>query len=98
MLIVVLFMAEFGPNSQTLFAEHGYLAVVLALVPVAIVSLPLIAFVSKRVRRITPIVAVFTTFLVVGSIAFAGGFFIPAAFALVAAALFEIADSDGTET
>jgi hypothetical protein len=96
MLVVLIFFIKFA-GSQTIFERLGIYAVFLALVPIAIVSLPLSAMVSRKIRRITPIVAAVTAGLVIVSIAFAGGFFIPAAFALSAAALLEIADTGNSE-
>jgi cytochrome bd-type quinol oxidase subunit 2 len=92
MMLVVVFLVKFGEEG-TFFDRMGPYAVVLGLIPILIVSLPLIAVVSEKVKRITPIVAVVTTALVILSITLTGGFFIPAAFALGAAALLEIADS-----
>lgn len=97
-MTVVIFFASYGSDSQTLFEEHGFIVPILALIPISIVTLPLTAFVSRRVRRITPIVAAITTGLVLISIATTGGFFLPAAFALGAAALLEVADSGNSES
>lgn len=97
-LTAMIFFATLGNDTSALYEKHGLAVPILALIPIAIVSLPLIASVSRRVRRITPIVAVVTTGLVLFSIAFAGGFFLPAAFALGAAALLEVADSGNSES
>src|SRR4051812_30881688 len=88
MSIVVLFFVEFGQEG-TAFDRLGPFAIVLGLIPIAIVSLPLVAVVSEKIKRITPIVAVVTAGLVLCSIVVAGGLFIPSAFALGAAALME---------
>jgi hypothetical protein len=97
MVLLLLVFIEVDDN-QTMFQAHGTLAVFLGLIPIAIVGLPLIAMVSRRIKRITPIVAGLTTAFVLLSIPLVGGFFLPAAIALAAAALLEIADSGGTET
>lgn len=91
MIIVVLFFATFGQD-QTVFERLGPFSLVLGFVPIVIVSLPLFSAVTSRINNITPIVAAITAFLVVCSIIFAGGFFIPSAFALMAAALLELAE------
>lgn len=92
MLIVVTFLFEFGDDG-TFWDRLGPFSIVLGLIPVIIMALPLIAEVSEKVKRITPIVAGITVVLVILSITLTGGFFIPAAFALCAAALMELADS-----
>lgn len=95
MLILLLFIVKI--DGETLIHQYGWIAPALALIPIAIISLPLIGIVSKKVRRITPVVAGVTAVLVLLSIVVAGGFFIPAAFALGAAALLEVADSGTPE-
>ena len=90
-LILVTFLATFG-DDQTVFERLGPAALILGLIPIAIVSLPLFSAVTSRINNITPIVAAVATFLVIISVVFAGGFFIPAAFALMAAALIELAE------
>jgi cytochrome bd-type quinol oxidase subunit 2 len=96
MLILLIFVINLG-HERTFFQRHGILVPILALIPIAIVALPLLAGASRRAKRITPIVAMVTAGLVVLSIVLAGVFFLPAAFALATAALLEIADSGESE-
>ncbi len=92
--VIMIFYLDFG-YEQSVFERMGAGVLALGLIPIAVVALPLVGVVARRIRPITSIAALLTGVMVmVLLVSGAGGLMIPAAFSLLAAALLELAEGD----